>query len=287
MKSLIGFLYRKKMQMLPGIEMGKFPPIRWVRDSWRRKARKDVVEIDGHIIRVDPLDSLDLSVFGAYEPEVLRLFAEILHPGDVAVDVGANIGHHTLFMARAVGPTGKVYAFEPAPQNFDLLCLNVKANNYSNVILNQKAVLDQPRQVNLFLSGENLADHRVYDAAHDRAAVSVEGVCLDEELAGESGKVTLVKMDVQGAEMAVLKGMEQVMKSNPHMTLLMEFWPHGLSMAGTDPLEVLDHLTRHGFSFFDVKNPQRSFEWDTLKAYARTEKRQDSARHMDLLCRRR
>src|SRR3989344_9219581 len=103
-----------------------------------RYMKSPMTVIDGHTVYVDPVDSLRLTTRGYYEPYLTRVFDQHIKKGDTVLDIGANIGYHTLHFARLVGETGKVYAFEPHPSNFALLKKNIEANGYKNVVLVQK-----------------------------------------------------------------------------------------------------------------------------------------------------
>ena len=91
--------------------------------------------VDGRDKNIVP----DLLSKGAYEPFETELFKKNLEKGEVVLDIGAHIGYYTLIAAKIVGNEGKVFAFEPAPDNYALLEKNVNANGYKNVILEQKA----------------------------------------------------------------------------------------------------------------------------------------------------
>jgi tRNA G37 N-methylase Trm5 len=101
--------------------------------------RERTVDVDGHFFYLDPHDSLGLSVMGSFEPAETELMRQRVRPGATVLDIGANIGYFTLLMARCVGPSGHVYAFEPEPKNFELLQHNVRRNNYANVTCGQAA----------------------------------------------------------------------------------------------------------------------------------------------------
>src|SRR5438094_750470 len=109
-----------------------------------------------------------------------RFIESLVHPGDVAVDVGANIGYHTLIFARAVGERGRVFAYEPDPDNFRLLRRNVELNGYRNVRPFQAAVSDRSGTLTLYLSRDNPADHRAYLPADEaRDGIAIDSYRLD------------------------------------------------------------------------------------------------------------
>ncbi len=96
-----------------------------------------LVTMNGHKMYISD-DFLGFYLIGEYEPETTDLFVSLLHEGDVVVDIGAHIGYYTLLAARTVGKDGKVFAFEPDPDNYALLVKNVEMNGYNNVTAVQK-----------------------------------------------------------------------------------------------------------------------------------------------------
>ncbi len=117
------------------------------------------------------------------------------------------------------------------------------------MILEQKAVSNQTRTTRLYLDPRrNRGDNRLYDSADGRRSVPVEAVTLDDFFAGRDEPVHLIKMDIQGAEMAALQGMTKTIKKNTNLTLLTEFWPAGLRMSGSSPETFLDALIQAGFA---------------------------------------
>ncbi len=234
----------------------------------------EVYEIDGHRIAVPGQFRAAFAVFGGErEADTRRLFEREIPRGTAVVDVGANIGMHTLTFARCVGPEGKVFAFEPGPDNLVLLRKNVAMNNYANVDIVPKAVGERAGTVRLYMSEANPGDHRSYDPqerlAHStaltkedkslvleqaglRPSVEVQMVSLDEFMKGEKRPVSLVKIDVQGSEGAVIAGMRGLLQANPDIKLHFELWPAGMRLYGTDPAALLYDLERMGFAFYDA-----------------------------------
>ncbi len=179
---------------------------------------------------------------GLRERAERRLIAREVKPGMVAVDVGANLGVHTLALARAVGPAGCVHALEPEPANFRLLARAVTEAGAKQVTLHRVAAAAQAGEMDLHLSAVNRGDHRLHPDAAARARLRVPVVVLDELLAGEP-HVDFVKIDVQGAEVAVVRGLERTLSRNRAVGVLCELSPELLRQAGTDA-EVLFALLR-------------------------------------------
>jgi len=169
-----------------------------------------------------------------------RLLKQVLFPGAVAVDAGANIGIYSLFLARCVGPAGAVHSFEPAPENFSRLCAATRS--LSNVHVSQTSVGESSGHSKLYLSDTLNVDHRTYFT--DKSAgriVEIEMVALDDYFK-PGQRVDLIKMDIQGYELHALRGASRVLADNPAAKLLVEFWPYGLKQAGTNWVELVEAL---------------------------------------------
>src|ERR1043166_3085196 len=176
------------------------------------------------------------------ERELLR---QILAPGAVGVDAGANIGVYSQFLSRCVGAEGIVYSFEPSPDNFRRL--QAATAHLGNVRANRAAVGDHTGQSKLYLSDDLNVDHRAYATHEDsRRVISIEMIALDDYFKrGET--VNLIKLDVQGYELHALRGAQRVLSENPGIKLLFEFWPYGLKQAGSEWMDLLTSLEQRGF----------------------------------------
>jgi FkbM family methyltransferase len=207
---------------------------------------RSVVDVHGHQLEVDDGDYLGLTINRVYEPEVTNFLRAFVRSGQTAIDLGANMGYFTLLFARLVGPGGHVLAFEPDPENFELLERNVRANRYANVTLSQNAVSDHPGTALLYRSPVNPGDHRLVDVGN-REAVEVQVITLDEALPEVHRTVHWIKMDIQGAEVAALRGMQSIIRSAGEMSIVTEFCPRAIVDFGDDPAELVALLAEAGF----------------------------------------
>ena len=286
LNSLVCYLFRKKMELFPNFEFGKFPPIGWLRNRLRTRLQQPFVDVNGLRLFLNLKDSPDWFINGQYEPALTRLLAEVVRPGDVVLDIGANVGYYTLLLSQKVGPTGKVYAFEPAPGNFELLCKNVETNGCTNVVAVNKAVSNEQKSIKLFLSKDNLGDHRIYDSGDSREHVIVDCIRLDDFLARSAADIRVIKIDVQGAEFQVLAGMTSLFNKNSDLTMFMEFWPYGLRRSGADPKAVLELLRGNGFVLCDEASPNTPVNQKTLEDLCQTQNTVNSNRYINLVCKR-
>jgi FkbM family methyltransferase len=244
--------YRAADSLLLGTGIATVPPVRALDAIVRGWISQPLAEVLGHKMYLDKLDSLRLGVFGIHEPVETRWIQEHVPTGGVAIDIGANIGYHTLLLARQVGPNGHVYAFEPDPDNFALLTRNVALNGYRNVTLEQAALSDATGTLRLYRSATNLGDHRLFDSGDGRPFVEVPALPLDEYFRAYSGRLDYVKMDIQGGEASALAGMRGVLARYPSVALSSEFWPAGLTRAGRVPASYIAALLTPGRRGFEI-----------------------------------
>jgi FkbM family methyltransferase len=178
----------------------------------------------------------------------IRYLEKIIRPNWNIADVGANQGIFTLFFSPAV-PFGHVYAFEPDPSLFASLKGNVSRNGANNVTLFNAAVASQNAKLSLRPGLLNRGDNRIVPAERlEAGAIEVDAISLDRTIPEQ--RLDLLKIDVQGFEVEVLRGAERLFKLNSDLLIFIEFWPHGLRNAGSDPEELLDILYKAGFSLF-------------------------------------
>lgn len=206
------------------------------------------VRVEAGRLYVETLDRYLAAVLwklGWLETEERGLIAREVKAGMTVVDVGANIGLHTLGLARCVGPSGRVHALEPEPRNFRLLARAVKAARLDHVRLHAAAAAERDGSLALYLSDANQGDHRAYPDVESRHAVTVPAVSLDDVLA-EEPKVDFMKIDVQGFELHAMRGMARTLRRSPDIGVLCELCPELLRSAGGRPEELLRLLGEAG-----------------------------------------
>ena len=174
-----------------------------------------------------------------------QLLRETIRPGMTVVDLGANIGIYSLFFASLVGPAGRVYSFEPSPENFSKLAASVRGR--SNVVGVPAAAGERSKEMALYLSDSLNVDHRSYaTGGEERRSIAIRCVALDDYFPAGT-PVDFIKADIQGFELSALEGAKRLLADNPAVKLLLEFSPYLLTASGTSPHALLDFLTSRGF----------------------------------------
>jgi FkbM family methyltransferase len=234
----------------------------WKRRIWVRVLRRVHPEIEVTLgqqrLRIDLRDEIigTLLYLGEdYESELQRLMRCLDLDGAVCLDIGANIGIHTLLMSELVGPGGRVFAFEPQSRNFELLRENLQLNGASNVVARQVAAGDREGVCRLALHPTNYGDHRVTSAGDgaEEAPITTIDSALRDSL---DGCVGLIKIDVQGYESHVIRGMQETLRRNPGAILIVEVFPEGLHAAGSSAAEMVSSLREcglDGWEFHDFR----------------------------------
>ena len=199
------------------------------------KANEYYKIMDGHkfLLKIDEKNQAmkeildNMLLIGEYEPYSTKLVKEIVKEGDVAVDIGASIGHFTMLLARQVGKTGKVYSIEPTNNQFPYLLENIKANGYE----------DRVEALQIAAWDKNEIVKPQVNAGHEG---EIQGRVLDDLL---PERVDFVKMDTDGAEPRVLKGLEKTIERNPQLQMVIEYYPKYVQNLGgriEDVDEILD-----------------------------------------------
>jgi len=220
-----------------------------------------LIKVQNNKMYIDLKDeevSQSLLRYGVYGKLETKLVENLVKKRMTVLDIGANIGYYTLIAAKKVGRGGKVFAFEPEPSNYDLLCKNIKINKLHNVVPIPKAVSDSANITKLYLSPVNRAEHSFCKYRGTSATfVNVETIVLDDFL---KDKIDFIKMDIEGAEMEALKGMQNIIRNNKKLILITEFWPAGIEMRGFMPRRFLKTLLKLGFKLYDINETELKLE---------------------------
>jgi len=220
-----------------------------LRTSWGRRIFKSAYFLYKRYIEDDLRD-------------LIKSFPDLVGEGDV-LDVGANIGYTACVLAQTAKAGRKVYAFEPEPFNFRLLKQTSEQREFDGRIVPlQLAVGAEDGTIDLWINLGHHADHRVmtpqFQAAHaEEATVHTPLVSVDSFLDGMQSKVSFVKIDVQGYELAVCQGMQNTLRQNPDITVFLEFMPSAMRDLGFEPSDLIEFFVQRGFSIYQVHSRGR------------------------------
>lgn len=196
------------------------------------------------------------ALLGLWEPENFRFLAKLLVSGgllrqnSVVCDVGANIGMFSLWLSRQCSPTGKVYAFEAAPDTFEMLQDTISLNGSANVELVRAACTDKSGAVEFFIGFHHHVSSLNADWATGEQSVAaqrvlVDGIALDEFFYGATPRPApaFIKMDIEGGGVYALKGCEHCVQKARPLFLVESHNP-----AEDRAISVL--ITRHEYKAF-------------------------------------
>jgi len=220
-----------------------------------------------------------------YEPAVTAAIKQHLQPGQVFVDVGANIGYFTCLAAAIVGTKGHVFAFEPNPDNVQLIRKSIAANSFENVSLFPVAVAESDQELKLD-AGAASSNARIIDFSADavpglNTPILVKAVTLDATLAGVH-KIDLVKLDIEGAEPRAWAGMRQLVKKH-RPGLLFEFSPELIRVTShTPPEALLDSILEAGYQLYILVEGDSGQKPRTAAEIVQVQTRSGGT-HLDLL----
>ena len=187
-----------------------------------------------------------------YESDVAGIMCKLIRPGDVVIDVGANIGFHSFLMAALVEESGKVIAFEPGAEVINEWELNKKLNKSKNAVVSQKVLSDKSGDTVDFCFSQE--DSGTSYALKNQGQVEPNMTpmvtsCLNDELT-ENVPIKLIKIDVEGFEGHILRGASKLLSEDRVRYWVVEYAPHCLARNG-DSLESLRSImSQYGLDMF-------------------------------------
>lgn len=220
-----------------------------------------------HPITVKTIEGISFVARPKYEDLARFLFSKtvakwepisIIKPQekDVIVDVGANVGYYTLRLAHSVR-NGKIVSIEADPQTCEILKTNCKLNNFENVEIYNYAITDKEGEITLYQSDTHSGSNSIFvkNSSKSRKQTSVKATTLDDLLENKYDEINWIKIDVEGAELSVLKGAEKTLKKTKR--ILVEIHEHILRQNNEKPEEVIEILKNNDFKIKLLDN-----NWD-------------------------
>jgi FkbM family methyltransferase len=235
---------------------------KWLDDlrfKLHRRLRRDVLIEDGayrYTFRCSTtMETWRAMTLLVKEQGTVRFIAAEVRPGDVFYDIGANVGPYTLMAAKRVSPNGAVYAFEPHASNFHSLMENVRLNHLGDIVkMVSSALYDREGffDFNYYMSDAGSSMSQLGDSRddHDRTFRPIfterkHGTTIDKLIQDHViERATIIKMDVDGNELLILKGMKTLLEHAPPRAILME-----VNVRHKD--ELYDFMKQHGFEEID------------------------------------
>lgn len=192
--------------------------------------------------------------FGCYELSKQQAIKQFLRPGSTFVDVGCNKGDFSLLASRLVGSQGRVLAFEPHPENCRWIRRSIAKNAYHNIDLYELALSDANGIAQLHL-GEKSGFHTLLAGMplREKGTIEVQTRRLEDLLAEVRFErpIDAIKIDVEGAEMSVLRGARETISRNPRIVLFLDIHPY----LGVNAQEVCGYLRGLGLQVFVEQPP--------------------------------
>jgi len=192
--------YKAFIKAFRWTRIGWIPPFEGLHHRILSYLAPDQVHFRGHRVFLDKWDSLGLTTSNHHHFEIEFLLDRI-EEGDTVVDIGANIGLYSLCLAEKVGREGRVFALEPHPGNCRLLRKNLAVNGLENVTIIEKAASDVTGPARLYLANDSDSLHRLHRSSLCRHSMEVETIRLDDCFQDTDDQISLLKLDVEGAEL--------------------------------------------------------------------------------------
>ncbi|WP_414506973.1 FkbM family methyltransferase [Streptomyces sp. NEAU-L66] len=229
----------------------------WLRDHPRQRLVRTRF---GAAMAVDTQDLIQRFVylFGLWEPHMTHWLQRRLRPGDTYIDVGANVGYFSLLASQLVGEEGRVVAIEASPTFHARVLQHAEINGCSNLRTVNAAVADERKTVTLILASSNNmgAASIVPYGGPAESTLDVEAYPLPQVLdADEIAGARVIKIDVEGAEGAVIRGLAPVLdKLRPDAEITVEVTPERMENLGDSADELLAIMREHGFHVYRLAN---------------------------------
>jgi FkbM family methyltransferase len=211
-------------------------------------------------------DSVSTTIYvtGQWEPVITQYLRSRLRTGDIVVDCGSNIGYYSLVASRIVGKQGRVFAIEASKCIYTRLTTNVDLNGYTNVTCIHAAAASEPGEISVFLAeAHNLGHSTTVQSLAEREGMEFETkVRADtlEQLVGTDNlrKARFVKIDVEGAELAVLTPLLGTLDQfSPRTEWLIELAPAYSAGGQTDVDRIYGAFLRAGYTAYKMQNEYR------------------------------
>jgi len=198
-------------------------------------------------------------ILNHYEKFTSNIVKNLAHNIDVFIDVGAHYGYYSLLVSQT-NPACQILAYEPSPQNYEILNRNIELNRCSNTRSFNQAVSNKKSITPFFIS--TASDNSAFishPATPVKESIEVETVTLEEIINKSSDKRILIKIDTEGHELKVIEGIEKILSERDNIQLLIEFNPICMTLDGTTPEALLERISNLGYTSFFLDDKEHFY----------------------------
>ena len=208
--------------------------------------------VNGILYELDLGQLIDASIhyFGSFEENTANCLTKLLKPGMNVLDIGANIGCHTLPMAQLVGPNGQVIAFEPMNWARKKLNRNIELNDFTNITVVDTALSEKPDKKKTRFKNNWPLDHKHRPEASAEQLIVMD--TLDNYIDSNNLKVDRIKIDVDGYEYKVFKGAQDLL--NDQKPIILTEFGYTTNRFGDKVEDMVDYLKEIGYEFFEERS---------------------------------
>lgn len=205
----------------------------------------------------------EIILHGVYEPFFLSVIKKHLSPGDTFVDIGANIGQHSLFASQVIGTSGQVISFEPIPRIYEQFKKSVDINNFENIDVYNLGCGSKEEELEIFSAEGNIGASSIVDSSRNTSKEKIKLAAADSILT-KYGKVSFIKIDVEGYEYFALQGLENTIeKYKPKM--LIEYSPYYYNLFDkTHGQKIIEFLVRNDYVLYNLEDNDKIIDVNYL-----------------------
>lgn len=218
-------------------------------------------------IKLDPNNGLvDKEIYakGSWEPEMLREIGHHINEESVCLDIGANIGQHSLFMAK-IAQKGRVYAFDPITKLTTQIKESVEKNSLSNIEVLNFGLSNENKIIDIYLNNLNMGN-TTFKKRLGASSVEKAETKIFDSFWESRGKIDFVKIDVEGYEYYCLLGMKESLRKY-HPKIILEFTPLFYNKMGIKNEEIIELLFNLGYSLYDLEKNREELTRDNMQDF--------------------
>lgn len=260
---MIQKILNKTVSPLQGTGIGNNGPVRYLYGLFQKILSRATIQVNGY-----KLTGMGQLKYMNWEPYTTALCKRLIKPGMTIIDVGANIGYYTLLFSKLANKSGKVLAVEPNPAAFDLLYENCLLNSVftrCNMYFTRAAASDSEESADLYIGNNRMGSSSLYNQWGLTKDINVSARKLDNIVNDwKFKKVDFVKIDVEGAEISVLKGMEEII-DNDRPIMIIEASPRCLARAGYDIGNLFLTLWQTNYKTWEIDEKRKKLWYINLK----------------------